>query len=257
MKKRIILNVATGRYTAYQDRLMNSLYGVVNVGSEIVNIRPGCFTVLNQWSFMSWRDAYPPGSPTHGEDPYAFKLFAIDEAIRLGYETILWCDSGVWFMKDPAPIFERTERDGCFIIIGGDKLFHWTSDFALDLFGETRDAVEKKDWQLIGGTVYGFDLTNPTIQKFLAEWKRYYQMGAFRGPYVNNCAELPEDVKRVKGEKPHGFVSNDPRCWGHRHDETIGSFLVYNLGMKLTNLGDLFQGGQRDDKPDAVARSGY
>jgi hypothetical protein len=233
---RIILNVATGRYLPYQDRFINSLNRVGYTGEKMI-----------------WRGQLPSASPSHEAAPYAFKLYAMQEAeCKTKATTILWCDSGVYFVKPPEPLFERIEAEGHFFIIGGDKLGNWCSDAALETFKISRDQVFKNEWQLIGGTVLGFDLTNKTTQKFLTSWKYYCDLGLFHGSYINTHGNLPEDVKTIKASKPKGFVSSDPRCLGHRHDETVGSFLAYQFGMKLTALGDLFQGYASN----VVARSG-
>lgn len=237
--KSCILNVATGpKYCRYQDRLLSTLKSVGYTGSLKI-----------------WRDRLPKGSPPHEQDPYAFKLFAIDEAIKEGYEILFWCDSGVWFQKHPEPFFDIIQNVGYHFIIGGDQLGNWCSDFSLDLFNITREKVFENKWQLIGGTIYGFNITNPTTQLFLKKWKEYFEIGAFRGSYINNCIKLPDEVRQKKGMKPSGFVSSHPKCFGHRHDETIGSFLVYQLNMKLTWLGGIFQGPI--DSPETIAKSGY
>lgn len=242
MKKRCIVNVATGNYVRFQHRLMATLTGV------------GCDDVR-----LFWSDSYPAGSPTHQEDPYAFKLFAIEEAIEHGYTSIIWVDTSVEFLKPLEPLWEEIEREGHFMIIGGDKLFNWTNDGVLNAFGMTRDELQEKQWQLIGGTIYGFDVTNPRTREFLDEWFKLFRQGMFRGSYINEGANIDgaKSLTKNSGPKPVGKVSDDPRCWGHRHDETVGSFLAYKLNMKLSFLGGLFLGGQRGTNPNAVAQSGY
>ena len=47
------------------------------------------------WDIRVWRNALPPGSPPHENQPYAFKAFAMKSAIDMGYETVTWIDSVV------------------------------------------------------------------------------------------------------------------------------------------------------------------
>jgi len=76
----VILNVASGRwFPVAQDRLIASLAHVCEPSDTCI-----------------WRNSYPPGSPTHEENPYVFKIHAFRQAIRLGYSRALWLDSSCW-----------------------------------------------------------------------------------------------------------------------------------------------------------------
>jgi hypothetical protein len=237
--KRVILNVADGRYTQYQDRLLGSLNAV-----------------KNDVPLLLWRDQFPPGSPPHQIHPYVFKLFAIREAIKAGYTSILWVDSGVWFIQHPHLLFERIEAEGHLFYIDADRLGSWSSDAAIEVFGMTRDQIFEKDMRLLSGTMYGFDTANPKTAEFLRQWWRHWEIGTFAGHYLNEA--VAADVQGVRRHnKTVGFVSDDPRCQGHRMDETVASFLAYQMDMKLTWLGDMFQGYKVVDEPTATARSGY
>jgi hypothetical protein len=189
---------------------------------------------------MFWTGEYPPGSQDHETCPYGFKVYAFLAAMRAGYQQILWLDTSVFATKPIDPIFEKIESEGHFMIIGGDKLGNWSSDHALNLFGVTRGAA--MDMQLIGGTVLGLDLTNTRTQNFLERWKWHADNGTFIDPGGNKRGTMS------------GETSADRHPTGsHRHDETVGSLLAYELGMELTWLGNLFQG----DGDDVVARSNY
>jgi hypothetical protein len=169
----------------------------------------------------------------------------------------MWADSGVWFIQHPRSIFERFEAEGQIFWIGGDRLGEWTNDHALEVFEETRDDVLERNWQLVSGTMYGFDFTHAKTQEFFDHWFRHWEQGTFMGHYLSESASSGALAGSGRHNKSVGFVSSDPRCKGHRMDETVASFLAYKMGLKMTSLGDLFQGYQRDDKPDATARSGY
>lgn len=235
---RVVINVATGHYIQYQRRWLNSLDAAGYTGARLY-----------------WTDSVPPESPFHHQAPYVFKLYALKHAISLGYTTLLWNDSGVEYTGHPDPLFEYIEKEGHYFFIGGDRLGNWSSDYSLEIFGETRDGVFEKEWQLIGGTVYGFDMTNTTTQEFYRQWWWHCLNGTFGSGYYN-IGHLPEDKREAWKNKPVQFVSADPRCNGHRIDETVGSLIAYKLGMKLTPLGKLFQGYQRG-RDDAIAHSGY
>ena len=42
-------------------------------------------------------------SPTHQQNPYAFKLYAFEYLKKQGYTQILWVDASMWAVKDPTP----------------------------------------------------------------------------------------------------------------------------------------------------------
>ncbi len=70
---RCIVNTATGIYGRGQDRLKDSL---------IKNGYTG--------DFLFFRNELPPGCPSQEQAPWAFKIFAVKEAINKGYSSILY-----------------------------------------------------------------------------------------------------------------------------------------------------------------------
>ena len=71
MRKRCVINVATDGYISWQKRLLASLDRVGR-----------CHEI------MKWTNILPPGSPTHREWSYAFKLYALKEAEKTGHEVV-------------------------------------------------------------------------------------------------------------------------------------------------------------------------
>lgn len=209
---RLILNVATGPYVALQRRLRESLRGV---------------------DVLCWTDAWPPGSPSHAEAPYAFKLHAMAEARRRGAASVLWLDAPVVAAGDPAPVFERIERDGHLFVEGGDRLGNWIGDAALAAFGLDRDAA--LGLPLFQGTFIGLDLRRGA---WLDAMLDAAAKGLLNGPWFTEHA--PAEARAREPAKPAGTASRDPRCWGHRHDEAIGSLLAERMGMSIAPAPDLF-----------------
>ena len=196
MRNRVVLNVATGRYVRGQARLKSLLNGV---------------------DFLGWTDEMPPGSPTHGEVPYAFKSWAIQEAKRRGYTSILWADACIYPAPDLSPLWERIERDGCWISNNGWLNGQWCSDAALPLFGMTREeAMEQKH---VVATSFALNLAHPVGQQIAAEYHRFACNGSFFGPWSNK----------------NGEASSDSRVLGHRHDQTALSVIAHRMGLELTD----------------------
>lgn len=215
---RCIVTVATEAYVGLQRRILESL---ARVG----------------WrdDVLAWTGALPPGSPTHAEEPYAFKLFAIREAERRGADSILWLDSPCVAASRLSPVFDRIARDGHLFVTAGDRLGNWSNDACLDAFGLTRDGA--MDVPLIHGSFIGLHLGRPSSLAWLDGMFRALAQGLFRGPYFSPHA--PPDVRARRPGTPVGAVSKDPRCWGHRHDEAVGSALARRLGLPPVSRASL------------------
>jgi hypothetical protein len=230
---RCVLDVASvAPYPKYQKRLSDSLDRVGYVGDRLF-----------------WTNEMPPGSPPQRDCPYCFKVYAFEEAIRRGHTTLLWLDTSVFMLRSPDPLFEKIEADGHFLIIGGDRLGNWSSDMALERFGVGRDAA--MEMQLIGGTVIGLDVSNPRTLEWFTQWSWHAKNGTFAGTYYNGSG----NARRSGPGKSIGVVSRDPRVYGSRADETVGSLLAYKLGMELTWIGGT--GGHWFQSDESIARSNY
>ncbi|MBV8879154.1 MAG: hypothetical protein JO332_04230 [Planctomycetaceae bacterium] len=217
--KRALVNVATGRYVPLQRRLVNSAAAVGWTGG-----------------LLTWTDALPPGSPSHDEAPYGFKLYAISEALRKGYTSVLWLDAPCRAALPLGPIFEAIERDGHCFVSSGERLGNWASDDCLAAFGIPRDAA--MTLPLLNGAFLGLDLEHARTREWYRRIVQQCEAGLFRGAALTEHA--PPEVRARNIDKDTGPLSDDPRCWGHRHDEAVGSCLAPLLGMDLTPQGTLF-----------------
>jgi hypothetical protein len=225
--KRCVINVATGPYAELQKDLVHSL--------ESIGYKDGLLT---------WTE-FPPGSPTHADDPYAFKLFAFHEALKRDYTSVLWLDAPCLAIRSLDPIFEAIWNEGFLFVTDGARLGNWSSDACLQAFGLSRDKA--MELPLLNGTFIGLQLGNPKSISWLGAMRAFLQLGLFRGPWLSEHA--PPEVRAKKPGREIGFVSNDSRAWGHRHDEAVGSCIAYTLGMTISPLAGLFNTG------DAPVRS--
>lgn len=220
---RCIVNVATGPYVPLQGRLAASLRAAGYRGA-----------------FLAWTEAFPPESPRHEDVPYAFKLFAFADALRRGYRTVLWLDAPCLANRAVTPVFERIERDGHLFVAGDDRLGNWAGDACLSAFSFTRNEAMSLD--LMNGTFIGLDLFHPRGRAWFERLREACRGGLFNGPYLSEHA--PAAIRATKAGKTRGFVSRDRRCWGHRHDEAVGTCLANRMGMELSPPGDLFETGR-------------
>jgi len=164
---------------------------------------------------LFWKDEYPPGCPTHQEQPYAFKVAALEMAIHRGECATLWCDGSVWFIKDPTPLFEQIEEKGYWIMSGGWHVSTWCSDAALPLLGIKREDY----WEvpMISATMFGLDMQSEIARRVVGYMRARVRDGSLRGPWKNE----------------NGEASSDKRVLGHRHDQTALSVLAYKLGLNV------------------------
>jgi|SRR5579863_3391438 len=154
------------------------------------------------------------GAPPHWQNPYAFKIYAIQKALEAGYTKILWLDSSVFAIKPVQPIFDEIGKDGFIFQDSGHWLGHWTSDRVLDYHGITRDSA--MEIRMIGNAGFlGLDYDNEQARQFFSRWKKSMQDGMFTGSWTNEGST----------------ESQDPRCRGHRHDMSNSSAIIYNMGL--------------------------
>lgn len=202
---RAVVSVATGPYLANQDRLR---------------------AAIPQENALFWRNVLPPGSPSHLDTPYAFKAYAIRDALRQGAQTVLWMDASVLPIRPLEPLWQLIEEQGYWFSLNlpcnnltapAWNCGQWTCDSALEPLEITRE--EAFGIPHVIGTAFGLDLRDSHAQLFFDKYMKLVQDDrAFRGPWTNN----------------DGWASKDRRVLGHRHDQTVASVLAWRLGMKLT-----------------------
>jgi len=153
-------------------------------------------------------------SPKHTDNPYAFKIFAIERALSLGYRQVLWLDSSCYLIEDADPIWRTIDKDGYIMQYAGHVVGTWTNDKTLDYFGITRD--EAMTMLMYGNAGFlGLNFESPVAVEFFNRWKAAMLAGMFKGNWKNDKST----------------ESNDSRCKGHRHDMSCGSIIANQLDM--------------------------
>lgn len=194
-----------------------------------------------------WHHEWPPGSPTHGECNYAFKVHAVREAISQGCTSIIWFDSSANAIRPLGPMWTRLERDGHLLVEDANALSKWSSDHSLDTFGITRDQAEHI--RLMCGTCWGIDITNERSLQFFERLASYAKPEHFNGTHVSRLPGVPRPG--TEG----ALMSNDPRCAGHRSDEVYMSLIASEMGMVKHVVEEFAGGGGINEK--TCVRSGY
>jgi hypothetical protein len=182
MKKQAIVNLATRPFRTGQNRLEESLKN--RFEGEV-------FT----FHFEGEVDA-----PSHLENPYAFKVYAIEKVRSLGYDQILWLDGSVFAVQPVSPVFDWIEQHGVFMEEAGHWAGSWCPENVREYFGVSREAVKIMPMFSAGFT--GIDFTNPVGVKFFEAWKKSMEDGMFKGSWTD-----------------------------HRHDMTCGSIIANLQGL--------------------------
>lgn len=234
---RAIVNVATGPYVRGQERLTE-------------------WCAKNSEEYFIWRDQLPAGSPFHQDVPYAFKAYALREAVAAGAKTLLWADASILPIKPLDELWERIERDGYWIGNNGWTNYEWTADSAYaPLFGDyPGDAVwANRQIKHVVATSFGFSIEHPTGRAIFEEYYRLAsETKAFCGPW-SNMEGSPADWNNERSA-PCGPL--DVR--GHRHDQTALSVIAWRLGCQLTDSPNIFAyAGGETDQTFLVADGSY
>jgi len=169
------------------------------------------------------------GSPPHSENPYAFKVYAIQKARSLGYTKIIWCDSVLRLTQPIQNLFPEITKHGAYFQEDGWNVAQWTNDRALTYFGVDRNTAESIS--AIYACFMAYDFNVPITEEFFRRWKKACEDGIFRGKWKNenNCE------------------SKDIRCKGHRHDQSCAELISYQLGIPRSPMRVL-PGTPRSDR---------
>ena len=185
-KERVIINLATDNYKKSRKRLYKSLQQ---------------FPVDK----LFWTKESDVGSPSHRDNPYAFKVYAFKKAIELGYKKILWLDSSVFAIRNISPVFDIIDEEGYIMQYAGHLVGNWANDKSLEYFGISRDdAMRLKMYGNAG--FLGLNMDFEVSRKFFEMWEKSMFDGMFIGNWRNE----------------NNTESQDERCNGHRHDMTNG-----------------------------------
>lgn len=222
MQKTVILNFANavGRYVQMQQRLQQSL--------EKVNYK-GDILFFNHEENIDGKCPYhksdDPKQHASGKVvPYAFKAWAIKKAIDMGYENIIWMDAAVYTTKNIDSFIEYIEKNGyCFFDNIGFSIADYTSDACLNNFEMTRDeAFESK---MIMACLFGLNTRSSEAMQF---FKKYFDASNDGVSYLGSW------------HNTNGEVSSDMRVKGHRHDQSVASIIIKQMGLKILNAQDTF-----------------
>ena len=194
-KTRAIVNLVNGNgnYLNAQIRLEHSAYNNAD----------------KSFDFICFQNESQVNAPAHHDNPYAFKIYAIEKLREMGYTEIFWMDASLVMVADFSPIWEWIWQKGFFFEEAGHWAGSWCNQDTLNYFGITRE--QAMTMPMFAAGYCGFDFKNGLAQEFFAEWKESMLNGCFRGSWTD-----------------------------HRHDMTCASIIAHKHDM----VKDYSSGGQ-------------
>ena len=231
--KRCVISLGVGRIAYIQclKRLEQSLRRVGFLGD-----------------FLVWSNELPSGSPSQFEAPMAFKTFCFYEALKHGYQEVLWIDAPMVALRRIEPIFKLLHDNGYVTFANNydQSVGQWSGDDVLALHQISRDEA-----MLIPETptsVIGLDLESTIGKEFLGRWHAMCLDGVTCRGTVKPI-QSPEDHYAIAWNK-ESCISQDPRVGGHRFDQTAAGIIAHQLSLPpyADSLRDIHYKNTRIDR---------
>lgn len=150
------------------------------------------------------------GAPLHTDHPYAFKVYAIQRAIDMGYTSVLWLDCSVWAVAPVHPIFDIIEQVGYWFEGAGCFTGEWTNKETLNHYEFTLD--EALELPMIQSGFMGFNINESATKFIWKEFKKGCEAGLFNGSWGN-----------------------------HRHDQSVMSCVLNRIYAEFSHLPEYVQ----------------
>lgn len=126
------------------------------------------------------------GSLEFFDVPYAFKIFSILEAKRLGYKNCLWLDSIFIPQRGLDDIFDHIEKKGVFFMAYPRfSTRGLIQEFATQAFGVSLSEFLKMTF--VQSSCIGFNFTNETALNLLDQW---FELTKHRVGFLSHIPEL-------------------------------------------------------------------
>lgn len=150
-----------------------------------------------------WTNEMPPGSRSMAESLYGFKPHAVNYALKRGYKKIMFFDPAIILMKPIDFYQEQVKEYGVCCARDDNKLNPFCDDRSLSYYNLSREEI--KDWHLVGGSFYYFDLDLALSNFIFNQWF---------------CAE-EDGLFGSQKEQASGKLQ------GHRNDEAMMALALY------------------------------
>lgn len=204
--------------------LTNKKACIISCGVGHGHYHVGIDRLAKSLNFVGWagetilRKDYPPNSPEHGGDnQYNFKVWAFEEAFSLGYEVVIWCDSSLYAVENPMPIFDYVNVNGLYFFKSGYSIAETATDKLLNYAGLKREDL--LDTSEFATGLIGVNIMNPKGKEWFNTWKQYMLDGMFGGNRVHDTSDSESKIFRFS-----------------RQDQSANSVILYKMG--ITTCGE-------------------
>lgn len=185
----IFTSVAFGpRYVEQQQRLHKSILQFYSADHHI-----------------QWTDTLPPGSKSHAESLYGFKVHAVKYALDKGYKKIIFLDPACIVVKPVEyyftlglPVIAAKDDNKLQDHIGYKAMMWYSKPYIPD------------HWHLVGGSLYVFDFNHKDCIDIFNSWRIAEEHGIFG----SQKEQASEKINK------------------HRNDESCMAVSLYGLGYK-------------------------
>lgn len=161
---------------------------------------------------------------------YCAKPFALAAAMMAGADIAILLDAAFYPIRPIHPLVDHIARNGYYLCKNGYRVGEWCSDRAMTRMGETRDRL--MEMEEVSSYCVGLNFADGRCVELLHRWCGF----------ASDRLTFPGcHTARFSGEgRNKGFVSNDPRVRGHRHDQTALSILAHKMDMHNLSERPLF-----------------
>lgn len=153
---------------------------------------------------MFWTNSLPEGAKSMNESMYGFKVHAVKEALKQGYNKIIWLDTACYLVKKVTKYFDLVKDYGVVAVQDDNLLCNYCNWETYNYFGTTKVRSSDAQEHLVGGSVYVFDFELPLCRQVFEVWEN---------------AEY------------HGMFGTSSTL-AHRHDESCMALSLYACGSK-------------------------
>jgi hypothetical protein len=193
---------------------------------EFERVSPG-------YELQGWLNVLPPGTPrlvVDGVDytGYAAKPWAMKYAMDSGADVALLIDASVYPIKHIQPLLDFIWDRGYYLAPAGFTIGEWTNDAMLAQWGLDRDHAMKIPDVASGivGMRVDAGAQNRQVRGAVIAWAQATERAGFAAPHSNSLA-----ANKTHHYRNVGFVSYDPRCSGHRQDQSALSLIAHEYGL--------------------------
>lgn len=154
---------------------------------------------------------------------YNVKASAWTEAVKRGYEVILWLDSSVRAIRAIEPIFDIINHEGWYFWKNGFNCAKTCDDNALQYFGITRDEAE--EMPDITTSMFGLHLGNPVSREFYNRWIQSARDGMWvTSRYHNGGSQDPRFEFDRQDQSCASVIWNQSKYWNHEGGRAMTAY---------------------------------